>query len=93
MHNFTRTQRLKSRLRDALQRVPRGALRADEMQPLRDGPGLVGAAGSLGGLLPPVAQGLGQDLVGSYVVGFLILAALALIGLAGYVRHDRRAAC
>lgn len=43
--------------------------------------GLAGAVGSLGGLLLPVAQGLGQDLIGSYVFGFLVLAALALIGL------------
>lgn len=44
--------------------------------------GLAGAIGGLGGLLLPVAQGLGQDLIGSYVFGFLILAALALAGLA-----------
>lgn len=44
--------------------------------------GLAGAIGGLGGLLLPVAQGLGQDLIGSYVFGFLILAALALVGLA-----------
>lgn len=43
--------------------------------------GLVGAIGGLGGVLLPVAQGLGQDLIGSYVFGFLVLAALALIGL------------
>ena len=29
------------------------------------GSGLAGAVGSLGGLLLPVAQGLGQDLIGS----------------------------
>lgn len=39
--------------------------------------GLVGAVGSLGGLLLPVAQGIGQDLTGSYVFGFLLLAVLA----------------
>lgn len=43
--------------------------------------GLAGAIGGLGGVLLPVAQGLGQDLIGSYVFGFLVLAALALIGL------------
>jgi len=48
--------------------------------------GLAGALGSLGGLLLPVAQGLGQDLIGSYVFGFLILAALALAGLAMHAR-------
>lgn len=43
--------------------------------------GLAGGIGSLGGLLLPVAQGVGQDLIGSYVFGFLVLAALALIAL------------
>lgn len=50
--------------------------------------GLAGAVGSLGGLLLPVAQGLGQDLIGSYVFGFLVLAALALIGLALHARRS-----
>lgn len=49
--------------------------------------GLVGAVGSLGGLLLPVAQGLGQDLVGSYVFGFLVLAALAFTGLVMHARE------
>jgi NNP family nitrate/nitrite transporter-like MFS transporter len=48
--------------------------------------GLAGAVGSLGGLLLPVAQGLGQDLTGSYVFGFLVLAALALVGLGLHAR-------
>lgn len=51
--------------------------------------GLVGAAGSLGGLLLPVAQGLGQDLIGSYVFGFLVLGALALAGLVMQIRELR----
>ncbi len=43
--------------------------------------GLAGTIGGLGGVLLPVAQGLGQDLIESYVFGFLVLAVLALIGL------------
>lgn len=49
--------------------------------------GLVGAAGSLGGLLLPLAQGLGQDLIGSYVFGFLVLAALASSALVLQLRR------
>ena len=41
--------------------------------------GLVGAVGALGGTVLPVAQGFAQDLVGSYVVGFLLLGGLALV--------------
>lgn len=48
--------------------------------------GLVGGIGGLGGLLLPVAQGLGQDLIGSYVFGFLVLATLAFIALLLSVR-------
>ena len=43
--------------------------------------GLTGAIGSLGGVLLPVVQGPGQEFIGSYVFGFVVLAALALIGL------------
>lgn len=49
--------------------------------------GFVGAAGSLGGLLLPLAQGLGQDLIGSYVFGFLVLAALASSALVLQLRR------
>ena len=48
--------------------------------------GLAGAIGSLGGLLLPVARGLGQDLIGSYVFGFLLLAAPAIVGPALHAR-------
>ncbi len=48
--------------------------------------GLAGGIGSLGGLLLPVVQGLGQDLLGSYVFGFRVLAALALISLILHAR-------
>lgn len=52
--------------------------------------GLVGAVGSLGGLLLPVAQGIGQDLTGSYVFGFLLLAVLAQGGfLVNIFRRSR----
>ena len=55
--------------------------------------GLAGAIGSLGGLLLPVAQGFGQDLIGSYVFGFVLLASLAIVGLALHARaHPARSA-
>jgi nitrate/nitrite transporter NarK len=43
--------------------------------------GLAGVIGSLAGALLPVVQGPGQEFIGSYVFGFVVLAALALIRL------------
>lgn len=43
--------------------------------------GLVGAAGGLGGFFPPIMMGLFRDLTGSYALGFLLLAAFALLNL------------
>lgn len=44
--------------------------------------GLVGAAGGLGGFFPPILMGLIRDLTGGYALGFLLLAAFALVNLA-----------
>lgn len=39
--------------------------------------GVVGAAGGLGGFFPPLVMGLVYGLTGSYLIGFLLLAATA----------------
>jgi NNP family nitrate/nitrite transporter-like MFS transporter len=44
--------------------------------------GLVGAAGGLGGFLPPLLLGVIRGRTGSYDLGFVLLAAFALICLA-----------
>lgn len=44
--------------------------------------GLVGAAGGLGGFFPPLVMGLFKSTLGSYSVGYLLLATLAAVCLA-----------
>jgi MFS transporter, NNP family, nitrate/nitrite transporter len=44
--------------------------------------GLVGAAGGLGGLFPPLIMGALKDHTGSYALGFVVLATLAAFCLA-----------
>lgn len=44
--------------------------------------GLVGAMGGLGGFFPPLELGLVKDATGSYTIGFVLLAAFAVICLA-----------
>ena len=43
--------------------------------------GLVGAAGGLGGLLPPLVLGYARDATGGYALGFVVFSALALVCL------------
>jgi NNP family nitrate/nitrite transporter-like MFS transporter len=43
--------------------------------------GIVGAVGGLGGFFPPLLMGFVKDAFGSYAIGFLGLAALAVVGL------------
>jgi NNP family nitrate/nitrite transporter-like MFS transporter len=43
--------------------------------------GLVGAAGGLGGFLPPLVMGLVAQVTGSYAVGLMLLSDVALAGL------------
>lgn len=43
--------------------------------------GLVGAFGGLGGFFPPIELGLVKDSTGSYILGFLLLSAFALVCL------------
>ena len=44
--------------------------------------GLVGAFGGLGGFFPPIELGLVKDATGSYLIGFVLLSAFALMCLA-----------
>jgi NNP family nitrate/nitrite transporter-like MFS transporter len=44
--------------------------------------GVVGAAGGLGGFFPPLVMGIVKSATGSYVLGFVLLAAVAGICLA-----------
>jgi NNP family nitrate/nitrite transporter-like MFS transporter len=44
--------------------------------------GLVGAIGGLGGFFPPIVLGVLKQSMGSYTVGFLLLALFALVALA-----------
>jgi NNP family nitrate/nitrite transporter-like MFS transporter len=44
--------------------------------------GMVGAFGGLGGFFPPLVLGVIRDATGSYVVGFILLSASALLCLA-----------
>jgi MFS transporter, NNP family, nitrate/nitrite transporter len=54
--------------------------------------GLVGAFGGLGGFFPPIELGLVKDATGSYAIGFVLLAAFALVCLAvNYFTFLRRA--
>lgn len=43
--------------------------------------GLVGAAGGLGGFFPPLIMGLARTNFGSYTLGYVLLAAVTIIGL------------
>ncbi|HEY8341371.1 MAG TPA: MFS transporter [Egibacteraceae bacterium] len=43
--------------------------------------GLVGAAGGLGGFLPPLVMGLVVQLTGSYAIGLMLLSDVAFAGL------------
>ena len=44
--------------------------------------GVVGAAGGLGGFVPPLLLGIVKSLTGSYALGFVLLAVVALTALA-----------
>ncbi len=44
--------------------------------------GIVGCAGGLGGFFPPLLLGLVKDATGTYALGFVLLAAFALVCLA-----------
>lgn len=53
--------------------------------------GLVGAFGGLGGFFPPIELGLVKDATGSYLLGFVLLSAFALVCLAvNYFSFVRR---
>lgn len=43
--------------------------------------GVVGAAGGLGGFFPPLIMGIVKSATGSYTVGFLLMAAMAIVAL------------
>jgi NNP family nitrate/nitrite transporter-like MFS transporter len=43
--------------------------------------GLVGAAGGLGGFLPPIVMGLVFQATGDYAIGLMLLSDVALAGL------------
>ena len=48
--------------------------------------GVVGAAGGLGGFFPPLVMGIVKSATGSYTLGFLLLALVALLALGILVR-------
>jgi NNP family nitrate/nitrite transporter-like MFS transporter len=52
--------------------------------------GVVGAAGGLGGFLPPLLLGAVKSLTGGYALGFVALAAVALAALAVLAGMDPR---
>lgn len=52
--------------------------------------GVVGAAGGLGGFLPPIVMGLVYQLTGSYAIGLMLLSDVALAGLVFTVFGLRR---
>jgi NNP family nitrate/nitrite transporter-like MFS transporter len=54
--------------------------------------GVVGAAGGLGGFFPPLVMALVKALTGSYTLGFLLLAAVAVVCLVVLMSFDRRSA-
>ncbi|WP_304455242.1 nitrate/nitrite transporter [Nocardiopsis sp. YSL2] len=56
------------------------ALLAKVVEPARVGAvtGLVGAAGGLGGYFPPLVMGVVYQATGAYLIGFVLLAAVAL---------------
>jgi NNP family nitrate/nitrite transporter-like MFS transporter len=51
--------------------------------------GVVGAAGGLGGFFPPLVMAVVKSLTGSYTIGFVLLAAVALACLVVLMRFDR----
>jgi NNP family nitrate/nitrite transporter-like MFS transporter len=51
--------------------------------------GVVGAAGGLGGFFPPLVMGIVQSLTGSYFLGFVLMAVVALACLAVLRALDR----
>ncbi len=60
--------------------------------------GLVGAAGGLGGFVPPLVMGVIYGAQGSYAIGLMLLSDVALaaavytgVKMAGLARHDRPA--
>jgi NNP family nitrate/nitrite transporter-like MFS transporter len=52
--------------------------------------GVVGAAGGLGGFFPPLVMALVKGLTGSYVLGFILLAAVGAVCLLVLMSLDRR---
>ncbi|HVW19352.1 MAG TPA: MFS transporter [Solirubrobacteraceae bacterium] len=53
--------------------------------------GVVGASGGLGGFFPPIVMGIVKSATGSYVIGFALLALVAVVCLAVLVRLDHAA--
>jgi MFS transporter, NNP family, nitrate/nitrite transporter len=51
--------------------------------------GVVGAAGGLGGFFPPLVMALVKTATGSYTLGFVLLAAVAVACLIVLMRFDR----
>ncbi|MFS0864230.1 MFS transporter [Fredinandcohnia sp. 179-A 10B2 NHS] len=43
--------------------------------------GIVGAWGGLGGFFPPILMGIVKDMTGNYILGFILLAVLAVVCL------------
>jgi len=54
--------------------------------------GVVGAAGGLGGFFPPLVMAIVKGITGSYVLGFVLLAAVAAVCLFVLVGLDRPSA-
>jgi NNP family nitrate/nitrite transporter-like MFS transporter len=52
--------------------------------------GVVGAAGGLGGFFPPLVMALVKSLTGSYTLGFILLAAVAVACLFVLIAFDRQ---
>ena len=52
--------------------------------------GVVGAAGGLGGFLPPLLLGVVKSLTGSYALGFALLAGVAVVALVVLAKVDPR---
>ncbi|MBV9683194.1 MAG: hypothetical protein JO046_15510 [Solirubrobacterales bacterium] len=50
---------------------------------------MAGAAGGLGGFFPPLVMALVKSLTGSYTLGFILFAAVAILGLLVLVRLER----
>jgi nitrate/nitrite transporter NarK len=56
---------------------PVGGRLSDRMDPVKLLMGVVGAAGGLGGFFPPLVMGAVSSATGSYLLGFVLLAATA----------------